>query len=185
MYIWLTAPLFTFNDWKIEVLWSFIDALTVMVDGWSCLSSLWSHDLIGGWNLLTLNIFLWYGQYWTHLSYHVPLISLLNGVSLSPLFTLPMTLFTLQGVVFFTFIMRLFSQVFCLNMFIRSRTIIPRIINFISFCLVGFWESWLFNYPLNFILYFPTQNLMDWHGTKFIPSFDVSWTYVSNLIPIR
>ena len=52
MYIWPTAPTFTFDDWKLEVLWSFINALTMMVDGWSRLSSFRSHELIGSLVLL-------------------------------------------------------------------------------------------------------------------------------------
>ena len=41
----------------------------------------------------------------------------------------------------------------------RSRTILPRIFKSLYFCLIGFWESWLFNYPLTFILSFPTLNI--------------------------
>ena len=54
MYIWLTTPTFTFNDWNLEVVWSFIDALTMMVNGRSWLSSFWSHELISGSILLLL-----------------------------------------------------------------------------------------------------------------------------------
>ena len=66
----------------------------------------------------------------------------------------------------------------------RSRTILLNISKFIYFCLIGFWKLWLFNYPLTFTLPFANLNLMDWHGTKLIPSFDVSWSYFSNLISI-
>ena len=52
-------------------------------------------------NFLTLNSFWWYVHCWTHLSYHLPFICLLSDSSLSTLFTLPMTLFTLQRVVIF------------------------------------------------------------------------------------
>ena len=82
-------------------------------------------------------------------------------------------------------IMRLFSWGLCPNMFIISITILPRIFKFIYFCLIGFWESWLFNYPLNLTIYFPTINPMDWHGTNGVPSFYVSLTYMSNFSSIH
>ena len=89
------------------------------------------------------------------------------------------------GFWFLTSVIKLFSQFFLPNMFIRSRIIISRIFKFISFHLIGFWESWLLNYPLNFILSFPNLNLRDWHRTKRIPSLDVSWVNLSNIISIR
>ena len=70
-------------------------------------------------------------------------------------------------------------------MYFISRTILPIISKSLSFYLIGFWKLWLFNYPLNFTLILPTLNLMDWHGTKGIPSLDVLWAYVSNLNSIR
>ena len=182
MYIWLTLLTFTFDDWKLEALWSFIDVLTMMGDGWSFLSSFDSMSKLvvefGYFGCLFMVCSLLN-------SFELSLIlhkSSGSGLPLSTLFTLPMTLFTLQRVVIFTFIMRLFSQLLCPNMFIGSITIIPRIFKSISFCLIGFWESWLFNYHLNLIQSFPTIKLMAWHGTKGFPSLDVSWVYVSNLI---
>ena len=79
----------------------------------------------------------------------------------------------------------IFTQFLCSKMLFRSRTIIPRLVKSISFYLIRFWEPWMFNYPLNFILYFTSLNLMDWHGNRVITSFDISWTYVSNSISIR
>ena len=38
MYIWLTARTFASDDWRLEVPWSFIDALALMVGYWSSLS---------------------------------------------------------------------------------------------------------------------------------------------------
>ena len=70
-------------------------------------------------------------------------------------------------------------------MLMSWRTILPGISKSLSFRLIRFWESWLFNCPLNFILYFPTINLIDEHGTKEVPSLDVSSTYVSNLSSIH
>ena len=90
-------------------------------------------------------------------------------------------LFTLRRVVIFYLYNDIFSQVLCTNMFIRSRTIILRIFMSISFHLIGFWESWLFNDPLTLILYFTTLRLMDWHGKRGVLSLDISWTYVSNI----
>ena len=54
-------------------------------------------------------------------------------------------------------------------MFIRSRTIPPSIFKSTYFRLIGFWESWLFNYPLILLIYFYNLNLMDWHWTKGFP----------------
>ena len=34
MYIWLYAPTFTVDDWKLEVVWYFIDAFIVMFGDW-------------------------------------------------------------------------------------------------------------------------------------------------------
>ena len=56
-------------------------------------------------------------------------------------------------------------------MLIMSRTIFPRSFKFIYFCLIGFWELWLFNYPFSFTLYFPTPNLMDWDETMGFPPY--------------
>ena len=52
-------------------------------------------------NFLTLNAFLWYDHCWTHLSCHLSFRSLPSGLSLSTLFTLPMTIFTLRRLVIF------------------------------------------------------------------------------------
>ena len=97
MYIWLPSPTFTFDDWKLEVLWSLIDALSLMVDLSYPLLILWVNQWL---NFLTLDSFWWYVHCWTHLSYHLPFRSLPSGLTLSTLFTLPSglplsTLFTL------------------------------------------------------------------------------------------
>ena len=39
MYIWLIYPTFASDDWRLEYVWSFIDALALMVGYWSKLSS--------------------------------------------------------------------------------------------------------------------------------------------------
>ena len=67
----------------------------------------------------------------------------------------------------------------------RSITILPRISKSIYFRLIGLWELWLVNYPLNLILYFPILNIMYWQGTNGVPSLDVLWTYALNFSSIR
>jgi hypothetical protein len=74
------------------------------------------------------------------------------------------------GLWFLTSLMRLFLQIGCPKMFRRSRSTFPRIFKLLSFCLIGFWRWWLFNYPLNFTLTFPISNSMDLHGTKGVTS---------------
>ena len=69
-------------------------------------------------------------------------------------------------------------------MFRRSRSILPRIFKALCFHLIGFWRLWLFNYPLTFTLTFPILKSMYLHCNKGVPSLDVSWAYVSNLISI-
>ena len=69
-------------------------------------------------------------------------------------------------------------------MFTKSRTILPSNFKSISFYFIRFWEMWLFNYPLTFTLYFPTINLMSWHGTNGFLSFYVSRTFFSNFSSI-
>ena len=86
---------------------------------------------------------------------------------------------------FFNSLMIIFSQGECPKMFMRSMIILPRISKSLSVRLIGFWRLWLFNYQLTFTLSFLTLNSMYWHGTKGIPSLDVSWAYFSNLISIR
>ena len=39
MYIWLASPIFASDDWRVEFVWYFIDALALMVSYWSSLSS--------------------------------------------------------------------------------------------------------------------------------------------------
>ena len=99
LYIWLIAPSFPFDDWKLEVLWSFIWCFHY--DGWWLILPIFLLIPWVNWwlNVLTLNVFWWYDHCWTHLNYHLPFKSLLSGLSLSTLFTLPMTLFTIQRVV--------------------------------------------------------------------------------------
>ena len=89
------------------------------------------------------------------------------------------------GLLFFTYLMRFFSQGRCPKMIMRSRSILQRIFKSLSFCLIGFWRLWFFNYPFTFTITFPTLNSMDWHGIKGFPSLDVSWAYVSNINSIR
>ena len=48
MYIWLITPNLSFDDWKIEVMWSFMDSLSMMVDGWPSLYYFLSHESIVG-----------------------------------------------------------------------------------------------------------------------------------------
>ena len=169
MYIWLTSPTFTFDDWKLEVLWSFIDDLTMIVDGWSFLSSFLSHELIGGWIFL-----IWIpfdGMFIVELiwviTYPLEFFQVVHHRLFFSPFQWPFSPF--EGFWFLTFLMSLLSHFFCSKMFVGSIIILPSIFKSISFCSIGFWESWLFNYPLTFILSFPTLKLMDWNGTKGVP----------------
>ena len=147
MYISLIA---LFDDWKLEVMWSFIDALSMMVDGWPCLSSFDPMiQLVFESSYFECFLMVW---------------SLLDpfGLSLTPHKPSNMfTLFTLQRLAVFIILIHHFSKGLCSMMLIMSRTIFPRIFKFISFRLIRFWELWLFNYPLDFTLYFPTLKLMD------------------------
>ena len=114
----------------------------------------------------------WYVHSWSHLVCHFPLRSILTG----PPFQGPFPPF--GGWLFLVILTDLFSQGLCSMMFIMSKTIIPRSFKFISFNLIGFLELWLFNYPLNFTLSFPTLSTMDWHDTKGSLSIRVSIRYI-------
>ena len=59
-------------------------------DGWWLILPIlfWSHELIGVWNFLNLDWFLWYVHFLTHLSHHLPFKSLSSGLPLSTIFTL-------------------------------------------------------------------------------------------------
>ena len=71
-------------------------------DWWLIFPILFFIPWVNWWlNLITLNSFWLYVHCWTHLSYDAPLRSLLSGLHLPNLFTLPMTLFTLRRVVIF------------------------------------------------------------------------------------
>ena len=142
-----------------------------------------SHELIGGWIYL-----LWISFDGIGIFYLIWVVTYPSEVFQVVYLCLPFSPFQwpfspFEGFWFLTFIKRLFSKLNHPKMFIRA--ILPRIFKSISFQLNGFWESWLFNYPLTFILYFPTLNLVYWHGTKGVLSFDVSWTHVSNFSSIR
>ena len=89
------------------------------------------------------------------------------------------------GLSFLTPLMIFFSWGECHKMFIRSRIILQRIFKSLSFCLIGFWRPWLFNYPLTSTLNFPILFSMDWHGTKGVISLNVPWAYLSNCSSIR
>ena len=89
------------------------------------------------------------------------------------------------GLWFLTSLMIYFSQYAFPNIVMRSRSILPSTLKLLSFRLIRFWRHRLFNYPLTFTLYFPILNSLDWHGTKGVPSLDVSWAYVSNINSIR
>ena len=56
MCIWLIAPNISFDDWKLEVMWYFNDALSMMVDDWPWISFNYPHESIGGWIFLLLMI---------------------------------------------------------------------------------------------------------------------------------
>ena len=75
-----------------------------------------------------------------------------------------------QALWFFTSLMRFFLWDECPNMFWISISILPRIFKLLSFHLTRFWRRSLFNYPLTFTLTFHILTLMDWHGTKGVPS---------------
>ena len=74
------------------------------VKAWGSMIFHWCFDYDGWWltlhifvlipwvnwwlNILSLDVFWWHGHFLTHLSYHLPLISILSGSPLSTLFTL-------------------------------------------------------------------------------------------------
>ena len=141
------------------------------------LSMLWAL-MVGYWsNLSSCNIMSYLVFYSTW--YWVPSDGMfmieLFWVSTYPLEVLPLVCDCLHysrfqwpfhpnlGLLFLTSLMRFVSQGYYSNMFIRSRTILPRIFKSLSFCLIGFWKLWFFNYPLNFTLPIFTLNLMVWH----------------------
>ena len=133
MYIWLTAPTFASDDWRLEVVWYFIDALALMVGYWFNLSSF---DIMS--SLVVEFTFYWIpfdGMFMIELfwvsTYPPEVLQLVcDCLPYSP-FQWPCSSF--EGFLFFTFIVRLFSQVLIPKMFIRSRTILPRIFNSIYF----------------------------------------------------
>ena len=101
-YAYMTnCSTFTSDDWRLEVVWYFLDALIVIVGDWYSLYYFWYHELIGGWIFLLLDSFWGYVHCWPNLSLYLSFRSLPSGLSLSTLFTLPMTPFTLQRVVIF------------------------------------------------------------------------------------
>jgi hypothetical protein len=124
-------------------------------DGWwSTLPIFFLIPWVNWWfNIITINSSWWYDHCWIHLIWHLPLRNLLTGSPFSPF----------EGWFFFTIIINHFSHVLCAIMLIMSRTTLPSIFKFISFCFIRFWELWLFNYLLTLTLYFPTLNLMHWH----------------------
>ena len=81
-------------------------------DGWLLVYPVlfWYHELNGGWTLFLFDSFWWYVHWWTHLSLYLSFTSLPSGFSLLTLFTLPMTLSTFKGLLFFTSLMSLLSQ---------------------------------------------------------------------------
>ena len=149
-----------------------------MVHGWSSLSTFIYYELIGGWIftlwipfdgmfIVELNWVFTYPSEVFQVVYHC--------LPFSP-FQWPLVIFYYYNeIIFITF----FSK-----MFMRSRNILPRIFKSIYFHLIGFWESWLFNYPLTSILHLLTLNLRYWHETNGITSLDVWWVYVSNISSI-
>ena len=156
MYIWLIALIFASDDWRLEVVWSFIDALDLMVGYWS--------------NLSSFDIMSYLVVYFTY--YWIPFDGLfmveLIWVSIYPSEVLQLVCDCLPyspfqwpfhpnlGLLFLTSLMTFFSQGECPKIFRRSRNILPRIFKSLSFGLIGFWRLWLFNYPLTFTLSFPT-----------------------------
>jgi hypothetical protein len=179
MYIWLTAPTFAYDDWRIEVVLSFIDALALMVGDWHNLSSFdVTIYLVVGFSFYFIpfdGMFL-VEPIWVFIYPSEVLQLVCDCLPYSP-FQWPFH--PNLGFWVLTSLMILFSQGECPNMFMRSRTILPSISKSLSFHLIGFWRLWLFNHTLTFTLPFPTLNSMYWHGTKGNTSLDVSWGYVS------
>ena len=175
MYIWLIAPNLSFDEWKLEVMWYF--NLCFEYDGWwLTFPVFYLIPWVNFWlNILTLTASWRYDHCWIHLVYHLPFKSLLTCSPFSPF----------KGWWFLFIIMGLFSELLLSMMLIMSITILTRIFKFIYFRLIGFWALWILNYPLTFTLSLPTLNLMDWHGTKRVLSFDVWITYFSIFISIR
>ena len=126
-------------------------------------------------NILTWNAFWWYDHYRNPLVCNLPLRTLLTG---SPFSSFKWHFSPFKGWRFLVIIVELFSYVFCSMVLIMLRTILPSIFKFISSHSIGFWESWLFNYPLNFTLEFPTPNLIDWHEIRWVP---LTWDQVGSL----
>ena len=101
MYIWLIAPSFLFRWLKA---WGYVIFHWCFdYDGWWLTLHIFflSHELIGGWIFLLLESFWGYVHGCSHLSFYLSFRNLPNGLSLSTLFTLPMTLFTLRRLVIF------------------------------------------------------------------------------------
>ena len=158
-----------------------------MVDGWSFLSSFWSHELFGGWIFLLWIPFdgiLIFELIWV-ITYPLEAFQVVYScLPFSP-FQWPFSPF--KGWWLLTFIMRLFSQLLYIYIFIMSITIIPRIFKSTSFRLIGFWESWLFNYPLTFILYFlyPKTHGLTWDQGFYLILCLMNLCFKFQLNPLR
>ena len=88
IYIWLFSSNLSFNDWNIEVLWSF--NWYFEYDGW-WLTLIIFHLIqwVNWWlNFFTFNSCWWYDHFWIILVYHLPIKSLPTNSPLSTLFTL-------------------------------------------------------------------------------------------------
>ena len=122
-------------------------------------------------NWLVIGFFWWYEHDWWHLISFLSLRGLPFKFPISyPCSTLTMTLSPYPRLWFLTPLMRFFSLCEYPKLFRMSISIFPRIPKLLSFSLIGFWGLWLFNYPWTSTLTFPILKLLDWHGTKWVPS---------------
>ena len=157
-----------------------------MVGDWYNLSSFWYHELIGGLIFSLLDSFWWYVHGWTHFSLHLSYGSLPSGLSLSTLFTLPMTIFSLQRVVIFYLYKWAYFHNFSVLMYLLGQE--PSSLWFSSPYLsvwLGFGSRDCSTTPWLSPYIFPTLNLMDLHRTKGVTLLNVSGAYVSNINSIH
>ena len=90
--------LLVIEDLKLYVLLSMLWLWWLVID---LIYHFWYYEFFGGWIYLLLDSFWWYVHCWSLLSLYLSFRSLPSCLSLSTLFTLPMTLFTVQMVVIF------------------------------------------------------------------------------------
>ena len=149
---------------------------------WSCISFIGLPSMVGYWSYMSFHdiessMVVDCTWYWLLLMVYTWLISFDFFPNLQqpskwvsyclPYFTLNHDSITLTRVVIFNSFDVLVFTVWVSQDVYNVKKNIPKLV---SIRLTGFWGFSLFNYPCNFTPTFPFLNLLDWDGTKGVPS---------------